>query len=111
MTTVNNRNISLSPRKFGVSRTIRNVSPPLGKSEDPKQKSFFNRPRKGGKSFWDWLTTILIPLSVVAATIGFGWWQVQLADVQHQQDQQIARDQQRAAILQTYIDNIQNLLL
>ena len=79
--------------------------------EDPKEKGFFNRPRKGGKSFWDWLTTILIPLAVVGATIGFGWWQGHLADVQHQQEQQRVLDQQQATILQTYIDNIQDLLL
>jgi hypothetical protein len=78
-----------------------------------------------GKTLWDWLNllaTLLIPIVVVGATIGFGWWQAHLADVQHQQDQQSATlqhqqdqvsalDQQRAAILQTYIDNIQDLLL
>jgi len=35
----------------------------------------------------------------------------QSANIQHVQDQQNALDQQRAAILQTYIDNIQDLLL
>src|SRR5450759_1987144 len=78
-----------------------------------------------GKTLWDWLNLLgvfLIPIVVVGATIGFGWWQVHLADVAHQQDQQSANlqhkedqasvlDQQRAAILQTYIDNIQDLLL
>src|SRR5450759_3000766 len=78
-----------------------------------------------GKTLWDWLNVLgvfLIPVVVVGATIGFGWWQAHLADVQHQQDQQSATfqhqqdqtnalDQQRAAILQTYIDNIQDLLL
>jgi hypothetical protein len=67
-----------------------------------------------GKTLWDWLNllgTLAIPLVVVLATIGFGWWQAHLADLQHQQDQQSALDQQRAAILQTYIDNIQDLLL
>ena len=108
MTTVNNRNVPLRD-----SRAIRNVSPPSGKDEGPKQKGFLNRPRRwlGGKSFWDWLTTILIPLAVVGATIGFGWWQGQLADMQHQNDQQIALDQQRATTLQTYLSDIQDLLL
>jgi uncharacterized protein YjbI with pentapeptide repeats len=78
-----------------------------------------------GKTLWDWLNVLgvfLIPIVVVGATIGFGWWQAHLADVQHQQDQQGANlqhqqdqasvlDQQRAAILQTYMDNIQDLLL
>src|SRR5712692_2718800 len=107
MTTVNNRKVSLPPRKD--ERVTRNVPPPSGKSEDPKLKGFFDRQRKGGKSFWDWLDLIAklaIPIVVLLATIGFGWWQVHLADLQHQSDQQSALDQQRAVILQTYIDNI-----
>jgi uncharacterized protein YjbI with pentapeptide repeats len=66
------------------------------------------------KTWWDWLdllAKLAIPLVVVLATIGFGWWQVHLADSQHQQDQQSALDQQQATILQTYIDNIQDLLV
>jgi uncharacterized protein YjbI with pentapeptide repeats len=67
------------------------------------------------------LAILAIPLVVVAATIGFGLLQLHIADVQHQQDQwsanlQPVRDQQSAldqqvAILQTYIDTIQDLLL
>lgn len=98
MTTVNNRK----------------VSPPSGKDEDQRETGFLNRPRTGGKSFWDWLNLIgllLIPLVVGAATIGFGLLQLDLANIQHQQDQQRALDQQQATILQTYIDNIQDLLL
>lgn len=56
-----------------------------------------------GKTLWDWLTllgTLAIPIVVVLATIGFGLWQTQGA-----------LDQQRATILQTYIDNIQDLLI
>jgi Pentapeptide repeats (8 copies) len=55
-----------------------------------------------GKTLWDWLNllgTLAIPLVVVGATIGFGWWQGQGA-----------LDQQRATILQTYMDNMQDLL-
>jgi uncharacterized protein YjbI with pentapeptide repeats len=77
------------------------------------------------KMWWDWLdllAKLAIPLVVVLATIGWGWWQVHLADSQHQQDQQSANlqherdqqsalDQQQATILQTYIDNIQDLLV
>ena len=68
-----------------------------------------SRPRLGGKSIWDWLSllsNLFIP--IVVGTIGFGLWQA------HQQDQserQHALDEQRAAILQTYIDNMQDLLL
>jgi uncharacterized protein YjbI with pentapeptide repeats len=56
-----------------------------------------------GKTLWDWLNllgTLAIPLVVVLATIGFGWWQTQGA-----------LDQQRATILQTYMDNMQDLML
>lgn len=56
-----------------------------------------------GKTLWDWLNllgTLAIPIVVVLATIGFGLWQGQSA-----------LDQQRATILQTYIDNIQDLLI
>ncbi|HYS42751.1 MAG TPA: pentapeptide repeat-containing protein, partial [Geobacteraceae bacterium] len=72
------------------------------------------RPRLDGKSIWDWLdllSKLAIPLVVVLATVGFGLWQARLADLQHQSDQQSALDQQRAAILQTYINNMQDLLL
>lgn len=75
-----------------------------------------------GKTLWDWLQLLIIPLILASATISFGWGQAHLADVQHQQDQQSANlqhdrdqantlDQQRAAILQTYLDNMQDLLL
>lgn len=78
-----------------------------------------------GKTLWDWLNLfaiLLIPIVVAGATIGLGLLQLQLADIQHRQDQQsaslqygqdttIALDQKQAAILQTYIDNMQDLLL
>ena len=67
-----------------------------------------------GKTLWDKLNlfgTLAIPLIIAFATIGVGGLQLHLADVQHQADQQNALDQQRATILQTYIDNIQDLLL
>ena len=77
------------------------------------------------KTLWDWLQLLgllAIPLVVVGATILFGIQQANLADQQHANDQKIANqqheadqkqalDQQQAAILQTYIDNIQDLLL
>jgi hypothetical protein len=48
---------------------------------------------------------------VLVATIGFGLLQLRLADLQHAQDQANALDQQRAGILQAYLDNVQDLLL
>ena len=85
------------------------TAPPRG-----QQHGLLDRPWMGGKSIWNWLDLIsklAIPLVVVGATIGFGAWQTHLADLQNQVDQQSALDQQRAAILQTYIDNMQDLLV
>ncbi len=86
-----------------------------------------NRKRTGfeDKTLWDKLNlfgTLAIPVVVALATIAFGLIQFNLANQQHendqkianqqhQQDQQSALDQQQATILQTYIDNIQDLLL
>jgi uncharacterized protein YjbI with pentapeptide repeats len=86
-----------------------------------------NRKRTGfeDKTLWDKLNlfgTLSIPLVVVLATILFGWWQVHLADLQHQSDQKLAQqqhdsdqqqalDQQRQATLVAYQDNMKDLLL
>ena len=104
MTTANNRKVSPSLRKY--ERAIRNVSPPSGRDEDRKQKGFFDQPRLwlGGKSGWDWMQLLIIPLVL---TVGGLWF----SNYQHDTDQQRATDQQQAAILQTYIDNTQDLLL
>lgn len=86
-----------------------------------------------GKTLWDWLQLLGVPIFLAFATIGFGFVQFYLADQQHTQDQKLADqqhvqdqklaqqqhdadqnnvlDQQRATTLQTYIDNIQDLLL
>ncbi len=80
----------------------------LKKERPPRWTSSF------GKTFRDWLQLIgvlLIPLVVAGATILFSAQQSQLAQQQHIAEQQRALDQQQAAILQTYIDNIQDLLL
>ncbi len=99
---------------------------PSGENEDPEEEEqgSFNRPRAGSKTTWNWMNLLgilAILLVVVAATIGLGLLQLHIAEVQLQQDQQSAnlqpvRDQQSAldqqvAILQAYIDNIQDLLL
>ncbi len=87
-----------------------NVSDPPGSAE----------PRSDGKSTWDWRTILAtFLLTTVIGTIGYGVWQSrtqhesdqQLSQEQHQSDQQLSQDQQRAAILQTYTDNIRDLLL
>ena len=78
-----------------------------------------------GKTLWDWLNlsgTLAIPIMVVLVTIGFGWWQVHLADTQHlndiniaatryANDQQLANDQQQETTLKAYLDDMTTLLL
>jgi hypothetical protein len=86
----------------------------LRKYENETFKSSHKRTGFEDKSIWDWLqllAALAVPLILGIATIGFGLLQIHLADMQHQQDQKNALDQQQAAILQTYIDNIQDLLL
>jgi hypothetical protein len=82
------------------------------------ERGAFKTPQKWigfqGKTLWDWLQLLgilAIPLVVAGATILFGIQQANLANQQHENDQKIALDQQQAATLQTYIDNIQDLLL
>jgi uncharacterized protein YjbI with pentapeptide repeats len=91
------------------------VSQTSGKDQDSKDKGFFNRPRAGGKSFWDWMQLLLIPVILVIVGSYFSYQQtqtsLQVSRQQHQQDQANALDQQQATTLQTYIDNIQDLLL
>jgi len=57
-----------------------------------------------GKTFWDWLQLLIIPLVLAGGGYLFATWQ-------HDTDQHRTLDQQQATILQTYIDNIQDLLL
>jgi uncharacterized protein YjbI with pentapeptide repeats len=78
-----------------------------------------------GKTLWKWLQllgVLAIPIVVAGATFLFGIQQANLANEQHENDQKIANqqheadkqsalDQQQATTLQTYIDNIQDLLL
>jgi uncharacterized membrane protein YccC len=67
-----------------------------------------------GKTLWDWLNLLailLIPLVVVGATIAFGSWQTQLADLQHHNDMLLSNDQQQETTLKTYLDDMTTLLL
>jgi uncharacterized protein YjbI with pentapeptide repeats len=57
-----------------------------------------------GKTLWDWVQLLIIPFVIGAGAI---WFNIQ----QSQISLQASVDQQQATILQTYIDNIQELLL
>jgi uncharacterized protein YjbI with pentapeptide repeats len=116
-------------RSFGVTimSTVDNpkATQTSDKDEELEEKGFFNRSRKGGKSYWDWLDLIsklAIPIVVLGATLFFGIQQANLANQQHDNDQKIANmqheadqqqalDQQRQAALVTYQDSIKDLLL
>jgi len=102
--------------------------PPVSLEDEKKAQqelARFQKREKGGfegKTLWDWLQLLGVPLFLACATIGFSFVQFHLADQQHASDQRIANqqhaidqqnalDQQHATTLQTYIDNIQELLL
>jgi hypothetical protein len=91
--------------------------PPFSPEDEKKAQQELARLRRHkkrgfeGKTLWDWLKLLGVPIFLAFATIGFGFVQFYLADQQHVQDQNIALDQQHATTLQTYIDNIQDLLL
>jgi len=79
-------------------------------------------PRKTGWDLANLIAILLIPLVIAGATLLLSIQQVHLTDLQHQSDQKLAQqqqdadqkrtlDQQEATTLQTYIDNIQDLLL
>jgi hypothetical protein len=91
--------------------------PPFLTEDEKKVQQELDRLRKNkergfeGKTLWDWLQLLGVPIFLAFATIGFGFVQFQLAGQQHDADQKSALDQQHATTFQTYIDNIQELLL
>ena len=122
MTTVNNRNVPHSHRKYRASRANRNIFPPLGKSEDLKGKD-----RKTG---WDKASVIIqgfgalaIPIAIAGLLLGLYQFnaqqqtnnntavqQQQLTRQQEEAAQQQALDQQRQTTLDTYLDRMSDLL-
>jgi len=46
-----------------------------------------------GKTLWDWLQLLGVPIFLAFATIGFGFVQFYLAGQQHDSDQRIANQQ------------------
>src|SRR5215472_5079751 len=88
------------PKEQGVT-IVGTVSNLLRRSGPRTQVNLFDR-KLFGKPVWDWLdlsSKLLIPIVVLAATIGFGWWQAHLADQQYQDN-----------VLETYIGNMQDLV-
>ncbi len=94
--------------------------PPLSSKDQKKlkrlqKKTFAEKMGFAGKSPWDLVQLLLIPLVLAAVSFGFSVEQGRISDAngqrQHDTDLQIATDQQREATLQTYIDHMSDLLL
>jgi hypothetical protein len=94
--------------------------PPLSPKEQKRlkhlqKKSFAERMGFAGKTPWDLIQLLLIPLVLA----GVGYWftaqqnqtSLQVSERQHQTDLQIAADQQRETTLQAYLDDMSDLLL
>jgi uncharacterized protein YjbI with pentapeptide repeats len=94
---------SINHQQTGQQPIVQQPAPPQSQGQASPQ----HERRQWGL---DLLSKLVIPLVVVGVTIGFGWWQGQLADRQHQSDQQIVTDQQREATLQSYLDRMSDLL-
>jgi uncharacterized protein YjbI with pentapeptide repeats len=68
-----------------------------------------------GKTLWDWLQLLIIPLALAIIALVFQLANTrterQIAQERYEQDQQIALDKQREDLLQAYLDRISELLL
>ena len=62
------------------------------------------RQYRPAKTLWDWMQLILIPMVLAAGGIWFNW-------SQKQREQSIADDRQKETALQTYLDQMANLIL
>src|SRR5258708_4478813 len=86
---------------------------PRRQSAPPPPRWLRSRPRSGGKSTdkstWDWRSSLadFLLTGIIAAVVSG----LLIAYFQHQSDQQRSQDEQRATILQTYIDSMRDLLL
>jgi uncharacterized protein YjbI with pentapeptide repeats len=68
-----------------------------------------------GRTLWDWLQLLIIPVVITGGTLWFSAQQSQASsqasERQHQTDLQLANDQQQESALQTYLDRMSDLLL
>jgi uncharacterized protein YjbI with pentapeptide repeats len=75
----------------------------------------FNGNNKSGKTLWDWLQLLIIPLALAVIALMFQLANTrterQIAKQRYEQDQQIALDKQREDLLQAYLDRMSELLL
>ncbi len=68
-----------------------------------------------GKTLWDWLQLLIIPLVLAIAALLFNLattrTEQKIAAQRYEQDRHIALDKQREGLLQTYLDRMSELLL
>jgi energy-coupling factor transporter transmembrane protein EcfT len=68
-----------------------------------------------GKTLWDVLELLIIPLVLALGAIFFSWsqmnYELRIAEQVRQTDREIAADSQREATLQNYLDKMADLLL
>jgi hypothetical protein len=68
-----------------------------------------------GKTLWDWLQLLIIPLVLAVAALLFNLattrTEQEIATQRYEQDKSIALDKQREDLLQTYLDRMSELLL
>jgi len=94
--------------------------PPLSTKDQKKldrlrKKPFAQRMGFAGKTPWDFIQLLLIPLVLLIIGSLFSYQKnqtsLQVSERQHQADLQIAADQQQETTLKTYLDDMSNLLL
>ena len=101
-------------------------APQRGSQEQTSQSKAWTRREFGGKTVWDWLQLLIVPIMLSLITVAFTWQQnarqQQIEDHRTQQAQKIenqraeaerALQEQRAqqATLQAYLDQMGTLLL
>ncbi len=85
------------------------------------QKRIPNWTGFSGKTLWDWLGVVLVPIMIAVFTIAIGILQIEINQRQHDYDQIIAadnrqadlqrqQDQQRETMLNSYIHDINDLI-
>ncbi len=75
----------------------------------------FNGNNKSGKTLWDWMQLLIIPLALAVVALLFNLattrTEQKIAAQRYEQDQHIALDKQREDLLQVYLDCMSDLLL
>jgi hypothetical protein len=75
----------------------------------------FKGSNKSGKTLWDWLQLLIIPLVLAVTALLFNLansrTEQQIAKQRYEHDQHIALDKQREDLLQIYLDRMSELLL